>query len=141
MLSPILLYGGFIIARKNEPVADNRGFTCPNPSCGRTFPKPLKAINLGSKEAEHYLACPRCLTGITSEEPSSILESEPNQEANKNEERIVQAIEEKTAEPTPKPQCGHHFGYLSERSNKEQIPEDCMICENILNCMLKNVRG
>jgi hypothetical protein len=70
-----------------------------------------------------------------------VIESKPDQEANKNEEQIVQAIEEKMAESPPKPECAHHFGYLSERSHKEQIPEECMVCENMLNCMRKSVKG
>jgi hypothetical protein len=37
--------------------------------------------------------------------------------------------------------CTHHLGYLSERSSKEKIPEECMMCENIVQCMLKNVTG
>lgn len=35
--------------------------------------------------------------------------------------------------------CPHHFGYLGERSKKEKIPEGCMLCEKIVQCMLKNV--
>jgi len=128
------------MTKKNESAADNRGFTCPNPLCGRIFSKPLKAVNLSSKKAEPYLAYPHCLAEITTKEPISIIESKPNQETNKSEEEIVKAIEEK-AESTPKPSCTHHFGYLSERSNKEQIPEECMVCENILDCMLKSVKS
>jgi hypothetical protein len=30
---------------------------------------------------------------------------------------------------------------LSKRSSKEKIPEECMMCENIVQCMLKNVTG
>jgi len=30
---------------------------------------------------------------------------------------------------------------LSERSRKEKIPDECMICEEIVQCMLKKVTG
>lgn len=33
--------------------------------------------------------------------------------------------------------CIRHFGYLNERSSKEKIPEDCMMCTEILRCMSK----
>lgn len=37
--------------------------------------------------------------------------------------------------------CTHHFGYLSKRSTKEKIPEECIVCGSIVKCMLKNVTG
>ena len=30
----------------------------------------------------------------------------------------------------------HYLGYLSERSKGEGIPEECMICEKTIECML-----
>jgi hypothetical protein len=35
------------------------------------------------------------------------------------------------------PECKNHFGYLSERSLKEQIPDECLTCKDIVHCMLK----
>ena len=31
--------------------------------------------------------------------------------------------------------CRHQFGYLSQRSEGEEIPEACMLCEKLLECM------
>lgn len=31
--------------------------------------------------------------------------------------------------------CQHQFGYLSQRSEGEEIPEECMLCEKLLECM------
>jgi translation initiation factor IF-1 len=31
--------------------------------------------------------------------------------------------------------CQHQFGYLSWRSEGEEIPEECMFCEKLLECM------
>jgi hypothetical protein len=57
-----------------------------------------------------------------------------------NQEEPVQTKAKTVAESPPKPQkCTHGFGYLSKRSSKEKIPEECMMCENIVQCMLKNV--
>ena len=51
-------------------------------------------------------------------------------------------FEEEKAVPQPtKTLCTHHFGYLSERSSKEKIPEECMACPEIVNCMLKAVKN
>ena len=31
--------------------------------------------------------------------------------------------------------CKHQFGYLSRRSKEEEIPEECLLCEKLLECM------
>ena len=36
--------------------------------------------------------------------------------------------------------CQYHLGYLSERSSKEQFPDDCLVCKNIVECMQKKTR-
>ena len=58
------------------------------------------------------------------------------------EELRAPITEEKPAQTHTKPEkCVHQFGYLSKRSSKEKIPEECMMCENIVQCMLMNVTG
>ena len=34
-------------------------------------------------------------------------------------------------------ECPYHFGYLSERSKGEDIPEKCMTCKRLVQCMFK----
>jgi hypothetical protein len=36
--------------------------------------------------------------------------------------------------------CAHHLGYLSEKSSKDQIPDECMMCKDIVTCMLKKMK-
>ena len=31
--------------------------------------------------------------------------------------------------------CIHHLGYLAERDSKIAIPDECMICKDLLECM------
>jgi hypothetical protein len=43
---------------------------------------------------------------------------------------------------TEKPsECRYHLGYLSERTGKEQIPDDCMMCKDIVECMLRKMKA
>ena len=49
--------------------------------------------------------------------------------------------EGKVALQPAKTLCSHHFGYLSERSSKEKIPEERMACAEIVNCMLKAIKS
>jgi hypothetical protein len=84
------------------------------------------------------------LTEITLEKSSTTFEEKKNLKRRKtgSEQASVDFKEKTLAESSPKVQgCIHHFGYLSKRSKKEKIPEECMICENIVQCMLKNVTG
>jgi hypothetical protein len=122
---------------------ENQSYTCPNPLCGKVFTNPIKTENLCSKKTEVYNACPFCLTEITVESSMTIEENKDLQQRETRSERAgVDSEKETIAESPPKVQkCPHNFGYLSKRSTKEKIPEECMMCENIVQCMLKNVTG
>ena len=37
--------------------------------------------------------------------------------------------------------CQHQFGYLSRRSEGEEIPDECMLCEKLLECMRFNPKS
>ena len=120
-------------------------FTCSNPFCRKVFVDPVRVKNLALEEAEPYYACPYCLTETTLEEraPAEI-KSEQKTEIKQIgiKESSVLRIEEESGQTNPKAQrCTHHFGYLSKRSSSDGIPEECMICENLVQCMLVNVTG
>ncbi len=104
-------------------------FTCSNPSCKKTFNSPLKTLNLSLDSAEPFDACPFCLTKIEKN-------TEPEIASGKltfNKEKLTQKKEKPS-------DCRYHFGYLSEREQKEQIPDDCIICKDIIECMLRKMR-
>ncbi len=105
--------------------------TCPNPACKRNFSKPLKTLNLQENSTEPYDACPYCLTKIT----QSSIKKESRIVVEKKAEPEVKSFVKK-AEPTG---CKHHVGYLSERAQKE-IPEECLVCKDIVECMLTKMR-
>ena len=48
--------------------------------------------------------------------------------------------EERAEIPEKPSECGYHLGYLSERSPKEKIPDECMMCKDIVECMLKKMK-
>jgi hypothetical protein len=91
-----------------------------------------------------YDACPYCLTEIIVEETPAFAEEDREFPMKQdNDERLsMDTAREKTEQEPPKTRnCPHQFGYLSKRASKEGIPEECMMCENIVQCMLKNVTG
>ena len=125
-------------------------FTCPNASCGKVFSKPLKALNLHQDPEGPFDACPYCLTEINMEDTPATTPDKPEtfeEEAVEAEPELEVEMEEK-APPAEKhveiPEapsgCQHHIGYLSEKSSKEQIPDECMMCKDIVKCMLKKMK-
>jgi len=97
---------------------------------------------LGSKDAETYDACPYCLSEVTEEPALAIIATESDLDADRIEGKpeVFKPTEDKPDKLDPKPsKCSRQFGYLSKRSSKEQIPEECMVCEEIIKCMLKTI--
>jgi hypothetical protein len=153
-LSSLYHYFGFINAlnkkglflstqenKLSEREEKERVFTCPNPSCRRVFAAPLRTLNLQHDSKERYNACPYCLTRIE-EEPmkrKSTSEEDVFKELPIYNEGIVEA--KRTSESNVKqPICNYHLGYLSERTQNEQIPEECLVCQNTVECMLRKMR-
>lgn len=133
---------GFIIIGKKEVAVGKRDFTCSNPGCGKAFSRPLKAVNLCSKDAKSYLACPYCLEEITTTGGSTTVESTLEKDTKEIKAgEVMSKAEKKLAGPAAESHCTHYFGYLSQRSSKEEMPEECIVCEQIVPCMLKAVRS
>lgn len=132
--------GGLPIKKQKDSPPESQNYTCPNPFCGKIFTSPLKTKNLSSKQTEVYDACPYCLTEITIEKPSMIIDLKEEVEIEKSETNVSHVKETPTTPPKVQ-ECQHHMGYLSKRSKAEKIPEECMMCPKIVECMLKNVTG
>ncbi len=107
--------------------------TCPNKVCQKVFEKSLKTLNLSLNPEKTYDACPYCLTKI---EETEIF-------ANNKSKQIVTEIDSKKKYNETKDKlssCQFHLGYLSERMQKQEIPDACIVCIDIVDCMLKKMR-
>jgi hypothetical protein len=105
--------------------------TCPNNECKKVITKPLKTLNRQQGAKEPYYACPYCLTEII------LTETEPNDEPEKTTEEIVVPEEKPSQNSETIPDCKHYFGYMSEKEHKQQMPDECMLCSQIIDCMAK----
>ena len=119
------------------------------------FTKPLKALNLQQDTEGPYDACPYCLTKIiVNDEPTinfdepEMLEQETLEPETLDSEASVEAelgveeaapVEEKVEVAEAPSECANYLGYLSEKSSKDQIPDECMMCKDIVTCMLKKM--
>jgi hypothetical protein len=105
--------------------------TCPNNACKKVIIKPLKTLNRQQNSKEPYYACPYCLTEITF--PETKEDDAPEKPAAE-----VAVPEEKPSQSQEKlSNCKHYFGYMSEKEHKQQMPEECMLCSQIMDCMAK----
>lgn len=110
---------------------DKTTLVCPNEACGKVFDKPLKTQRIHQGLEDHYNACPYCLTEITitemeSKNPQKKTATEAilsNNDSSKNQEKAFT--------------CKHYTGYMSEKEHRQQIPEECMICRELIECMNK----
>lgn len=117
-------------------------FTCSNTACGKKFTKPLKALNLQQDSEVPYDACPYCLTEITVNYEPEITYDEP--ETFEPDEAPIEVhemapVEEKTEIDEAPSECSHYLGYLSEKPSSDNIPDECMMCKDIVTCMLKKM--
>ena len=73
---------------------------------------------------------------------SSVSSSEETEEAEEAEIEVEEKeyVEEPAKIPETPSECRHYLGYLSEKSAKEQIPDECMMCKDIVACMLKKMK-
>ena len=109
-------------------------------------------MNLQQDSEEPYDACPYCLTEIILQDESNVTcdapeetfeteEAEELEDAEAEVEETVDVVEEEVEPPEAPSECTHHLGYLSEKSSKEQIPDECMMCKDIVTCMLKKMKA
>ena len=107
-------------------------------------------MNLQQDNEEPYDACPYCLTEIVVEEEPVEVYNEPETLEQDEIEEPVEAEEPEVEEPAQAEEpvkapeapseCAHYLGYLSEKSSSEQIPDECMMCKDIVTCMLKKMK-
>ena len=99
-------------------------FTCPNDSCKRVFANPLKTLDFGVNSGEVYWACPYCLSKVSS-----------------SDKKVEAPLDEARSTPSErKNSCAHYLGYLWERPEKGQVPDECITCSDIIPCMLKGLK-
>ena len=99
-------------------------------------------MNLKQTPPEPYYTCPYCLTQITVELTSKTDKKPEETPLEKAPPKINPVeIKDNHVKNNDKPTgCQHHPGYLSERTSKEQIPDECLVCKDIVSCMLKKMR-
>jgi DNA-directed RNA polymerase subunit RPC12/RpoP len=103
---------------------EQAGFKCNE--CGEQFREPLFTSVYHEGSVQTYYACPRCLSRIR----------ETEGEATGRIETPASPEQTEDVQPEPKNEkCQHFLGYLKKRPKETVIPEDCLTCERIIECM------
>jgi len=123
----------------DEADSEFNGFICPSDRCGRVFSEPVWLTDLSQgPHKETYYACPFCFSRLKIDEilrdsersgRKSHIEMEFSDSKGK---RIGKLSEEKRVTVY---ECPHQFGYLKSRSKGSEIPDNCLTCPRILQCM------
>lgn len=111
--------------------------------CGRAFDAPVRLTDFSHRpRSRTYYACPYCFSKLNQNwTKTKHLHREDCEISDESLEisigglkTILKDGEQKVAEKAGT--CVHQFGYLKARSKNEAIPDDCLTCPKILQCML-----
>ncbi|MEM2995630.1 MAG: hypothetical protein QXI91_06445 [Candidatus Bathyarchaeia archaeon] len=95
--------------------------------CDETFSKPILATLSSSGQVQTYYACPRCLTKVA-EKRSSKSEEEDSP--------LVEKVKRAIAAEEGDVKCSHFLGYLKKRPKNTPIPDECLTCEKMVECLI-----
>lgn len=96
--------------------------------CGRTVSVPVRLTDLSRRPFEEtYYACPFCFSRLDVENVEEHLEH-----SHGHEKRVGGKVAVAVSN------CSHDFGYLRSRPKDSAIPDECLTCPRILQCMVNS---
>jgi len=98
--------------------------TCPHNDCGKKFTKFIMLTDPTKIPRETYYACPHCKSKVDIITDSKTL--------------FFSSPWRKTKEK-PSYGCQYHFGYLKLYFKGSPVPETCLTCPQLTECMAKEV--
>jgi hypothetical protein len=97
--------------------------------CNGTFQKPILATISSRGYVQTYYACPRCLAKVAGVKDSKERESEETSTS----VRKVKRAEVKNENVV---ECKHFLGYLKKRPKGASIPDECLVCDKMVECLI-----
>ncbi len=100
--------------------------------CGEEFETPLLAMVSSGYQVEEYYACPRCLSKVSGVSHQQDAEADEAEDTEPEPVPVATVVEPKAEDTVA---CQHHMGYLKRRSKNSPIPEECLVCNKMIDCM------
>ena len=113
--------------RDSNEEEDDEDFTCGQ--CGEEFERPLVATNSSGGRVQTYHACPRCLTEVAER-------VRPREEKSEAPSLSLKDSSKHSVKLEGNVNCPHSMGFLKRRPKDTAIPEDCLTCERMIECMV-----
>ena len=108
---------------KNFVTGENQlGFECDK--CRMNFRKPILATVWSNGDVKSYYACPRCLSKV------HVKKKKENVFLIRKAEKIKESHENVVG-------CKHFFGFLKKRPKGSPIPDECLTCSRMIECLTR----
>jgi DNA-directed RNA polymerase subunit RPC12/RpoP len=104
-------------------------------ACGEDFEQPLLAMVFSDSLVEEYYACPKCLSKVAGLHRKDVEVDEAEEEAEVEEPAALKFEAEVESPVGDVEGCMHHVGYLKSRPKNTPIPEECLTCSKMIDCM------
>jgi hypothetical protein len=101
--------------------------------CGKTFQKPILATVLTSGQTKKHYACPRCMTQVQDFKPAEKREEKPTASTMEATKLTIEAENTES--------CTHFFGYLKKREKQIPMPEECLTCVKMVECLFHDAKS
>ena len=105
---------------------DYLNFSCDE--CGEHYQKPILATVSANGNVQTYYACPHCLAKI---------DEAKTQKKEESKKVSAKAYRRPDAKAETGTKCQHHFGYLKKRPKNTPIPDECLTCDRMIECLTR----
>jgi len=134
-----------LVSLKQEDLA------CPYTKCGQSFQQPVMVTDYSKLPRETYYACPHCMLRLEMlleggggdhlghvhikaiEEEETLFSQLGAMDKNRTSGEAVSSPQA----TRPSKSCRHFLGYLRSRPEELDIPDECAVCPNIMQCYIK----
>ena len=122
-----------LISMRQTKNGKNHSNSCSCQACGRIFESSIKLTNLSAMPMQTYDACPFCFSKIDND--TDLKDSSDLASASENP-NIAFENNQIPIETPKQVECPHHFGYLKKRPKNTPIPDACLTCQKMIQCLL-----
>ena len=121
---------------RNQPQSETKENSACN-VCGEEFEEPLYAELHSGSIIEEYYACPRCLTkvGEVEHERKTSTDESIEKEAAETPLEVEETTNSNNGKSEETQTCPHYIGYLRKREKGTAVPEGCLTCAKMIDCM------
>ena len=111
-------------------MSPKQAISCSCSKCGKSFTEPIELTVQAEGSHETYHACPHCFSKVSLEDRKMERKEIPPSASKKRRKEKASSIEKN------KPAgCAHFLGYLKTRPKGSPIPEECLTCVSVMQCM------